>query len=78
MTNYQRGVYKERKIKKRLEREGWYCIRSAGSHGAIDLVCLLGWNVRCIQAKKNGKISPKEREELRHVEARIGYPIEVL
>jgi len=34
MTNYARGRAKEYAVIKELEKEGYYCIRSAGSHNA--------------------------------------------
>ena len=38
MTNYSKGASFERRVKKELERLGYYVIRSAGSHGYADLV----------------------------------------
>lgn len=37
MTNYSKGAAFERRVKKQLERLGYYVIRSAGSHGYADL-----------------------------------------
>jgi len=41
MTNYARGRAKEYAVIKELEKEGYYCIRSAGSHKCADIVCFL-------------------------------------
>lgn len=38
MTNYSRGANFERLVQKLLEEQGWFVIRSAGSHGLVDLV----------------------------------------
>jgi Holliday junction resolvase len=51
--NYLSGRRKEYKIKRQLELEGWYVLRSAGSHGFADLVAIspLKRKVRFIQCK---------------------------
>ena len=69
MTNYARGANFERDVKRDLEGRGYLVIRSAGSHGAVDLmachqnagVAADWWLVQC---KINGKASPAERNEL--------------
>ena len=38
--NYNNGRAKEYRIKKKLEAEGWFVIRSAGSHSIVDLIAL--------------------------------------
>lgn len=76
-NNYQNGRAREYRVKKRLEYQGWYCIRSAGSKGVIDIVCLKDWQTRCFQVKPNGKLRSHERPGLKKVEEQIGYPIEV-
>lgn len=40
MNRYLKGRRYEYKIKKELEKEGWLVIRSAGSHGPVDLVAI--------------------------------------
>lgn len=40
-TNYERGRNYEYRCKKKLEADGWTVLRTAGSHGAADLVCYL-------------------------------------
>ena len=51
--NYQKGVRKEQKIKKVLEREGLTVLRTAGSHGFADLVAIdkTTRKIRFIQCK---------------------------
>ena len=39
--NYKNGAARERRIMKKLEKEGWFCIRSAGSHSPIDIIAMM-------------------------------------
>lgn len=51
---YKKGARLERRTKKRLEDDGYLVIRSAGSHGPVDLVCFKGVEpVRLVQVKAN-------------------------
>jgi hypothetical protein len=59
MTNYNKGAAAERDLKKRIEMEGYWCVRSAGSKGIADLVCFPTPGVAdnrtlFIQVKKGG------------------------
>jgi len=55
--NYVSGRRKEYRIKKKLEKEGWIVIRSAGSHSFADLIAIMRakpfetMKVRFIQVK---------------------------
>lgn len=50
--NYQAGVRFEREQQKVWEAKGQICLRTAGSHGAFDLVAIKpGFNVTLIQCK---------------------------
>ena len=40
MSNYRKGRSYEYRIKKKLEKEGWLVIRSAGSHSLFDLIAI--------------------------------------
>ena len=40
LTNYQRGVRFEYEVIHYLKERDWTCIRSAGSHGPIDIVAI--------------------------------------
>jgi len=51
VTNYQRGRAFEYQIIKFLEKNGYYVIRSSGSHGVNDLAAFKNNEVRFIQAK---------------------------
>ena len=37
-NNYRNGANRERRIMKKLTAEGWFCIRSAGSHSPVDII----------------------------------------
>jgi hypothetical protein len=57
--NYQRGRRLEWQVKKDLEQEGWHVMRTAGSHGAYDIVAIREKNgfteIKFIQCKSGGK-----------------------
>jgi len=65
LNKYQKGLRKEYKVKKKLEREGCIVLRSAGSHGFADLVAIDKKNciIRFIQCKSDN-FSEKEKEKL--------------
>jgi Holliday junction resolvase len=76
--NYNNGVRRERRIIKKLEKEGWFYIRSAGSHSPIDIIAIKSGQFRFIQSKKTGYLSPKERAEKEELEQKLGINIEVM
>jgi len=65
MSNYTRGAYFERSVMKQLTALGFYCVRSAGSHGVFDIIALLsGAMPLMIQCKTDGRVDPEERASL--------------
>ena len=62
--NYVNGRAFEYRVKCDLGRKGYYVIRSAGSHGKVDLVALGRYGALLVQCKRQGAISKSEREEL--------------
>lgn len=56
INKYQKGYRAEREIKLLLEAKGFTCIRSAGSHSAIDILAFRGMEGYVIQVK-NSKLS---------------------
>ena len=67
MNQYRRGVRAEYLLKKKLESDGYYVVRSAGSHGAADLVA---WNDRAchiIQVALAGVKTKRDYDKLRSV-----------
>ena len=64
MSNYDRGSNFERRVKGYLEVKGWYVMRSAGSHGLVDLIALRQGEVWLIQNKIGGMDSKHNKEQL--------------
>ena len=51
MTNYTRGRSREYQTMHELRAEGWFCSRSAMSHGPVDVFAAKDGVVRLIQVK---------------------------
>ena len=66
ITNYAKGARLERELKAQLEKDGYTCVRAAGSHGMFDLVAWNERKVMLIQCKTR-KPSKKEMAELCHL-----------
>lgn len=65
MTRYKRGADFERKVKVDLQAHGWFVVRSAGSHGPVDLVAQApGPSVAWIQCKRDGRMSSEDQDAL--------------
>jgi Holliday junction resolvase len=61
MSLYARGANFERKVKKELETDGWFVVRSAGSKGVADLVAVNQKGVPMfVQCKLSGIITKQE------------------
>ena len=69
--NYRRGSAFERRVKEMLELEGYYVVRSAGSHGVADLVAVKPGEVLFVQCKTS-KISAAECDILIKTSAQYG------
>ena len=69
MTNYQRGYRLELLAKRELIARGYYVVRSAGSHGAVDLVALADDHLLLIQVGTRGSKNAADYEKLRRVPA---------
>jgi len=61
--NYIRGRAIEYLAKKQLEKEGYYVIRSSGSHGACDICAFSMTHLKFIQLKRQ-KVEHSHKEEL--------------
>ncbi len=75
---YEHGREREYRLMAKLRKEGWFCIRSSGSHTPIDIIALKRGSIRFIQSKKTGYLSPQERKEKEDLERELGIEIEVL
>jgi Holliday junction resolvase len=75
MTQYERGANFERRVKRWLEGQGYFCVRSAGSKGPVDLVAVGPYETVLVQCKKGGRMSPEERNEL--LRLKHGYCVRV-
>ncbi|MHC1577720.1 MAG: restriction endonuclease [Candidatus Methanospirareceae archaeon] len=77
MTHYARGAAFERRVRRLLEEDGWFVVRSAGSRGAVDLIALRErgnvQRVRLISCKLNGYVPPAERERLRKLKEELPH-----
>lgn len=62
--SYAKGRNFEYYIKQKLEKDGCFVIRSAGSHGVFDLIAIkngIAWGIQC---KKGGYISKAEKDNI--------------
>ena len=65
-TPYTRGRSREYQVLRRLREEGWFCSRSAASHGPVDIFAGRNGTVLMVQVKSGkGRASKAERETLR-------------
>jgi len=77
-TNYQRGRRGEYEVKEVLQRQGFFVIRSAGSHSPVDLLSGNGRVLWAIQVKKGPKslLDKKGAEELIVAAAKLrAFPV---
>jgi len=73
-NNYRRGYNFELRVKRSLEKRGYFVVRSSGSHGPADLLAVSkDGKVLAVQCKLDGYLSPKEFRKLLLLAAR--YPV---
>jgi Holliday junction resolvase len=78
-----RGHNRERAVKRQLQDDDWFVIRTAGSFGACDLVALkAGRTPRMLEIKSTAggpyeRFGPAERELLRTAAALAGASAEL-
>lgn len=62
-TPYTRGRSREYQVLRKLRAEGWFCSRSAASHGPVDIFAGKDGRILMIQVKSGrGRASNQERE----------------
>jgi len=65
-TAYARGRSREYQVLGKLRAEGWFCSRSAASHGPVDVFAAKDGEIRMIQVKSGrGRLRAGDRETLR-------------
>jgi Holliday junction resolvase len=77
--NYIRGRSKEYLAKKELENEGYYVVRSAGSHSIVDLFAFSVGEIKFIQIKRQ-KVAAQyttELEALRELKVPVSKDVKV-
>lgn len=73
MSNQSRGTYLEHVVMDHLRDRGWCVIRSAGSHGAADVVAVRPGTVLLVQAKvRLSLLGSREWSELYQLAERAG------
>jgi len=73
-NNYRRGYNFELRVKRSLEKRGFFVVRSSGSHGPADLLAVSkDGKVLAVQCKLDGYLPPKEFRKLLVLAAR--YPV---
>jgi Holliday junction resolvase len=65
-TPYTRGRSREYQVLRKLRQEGWYCSRSAASHGPVDIFAGRDGRILMVQVKSGkGRASKTEKETLK-------------
>ncbi len=65
-TPYTRGRSREYQVLRKLREEGWFCSRSAASHGPVDIFAGRGGRMLMVQVKSGkGRATDAERKILR-------------
>lgn len=65
VTNYVLGREREYRSKMYLEKAGYQAFRTAGSHGAFDIIGVSPTGFVLVQCKLNCKPTPAEMEAIR-------------
>ena len=65
-TPYTRGRSHEYQVLRLLRAEGWFCSRSAASHGPVDIFAGRGGRILMVQVKSGeGRATEAERRTLK-------------
>ncbi len=65
MTSYYKGRAREYRVLQALRRDGWFCTRSAASHGPVDIFAGKDGRTLMIQVKSGrGRIAEEDRKTL--------------
>jgi Archaeal holliday junction resolvase (hjc). len=66
--NYIKGRNKEYRVKRKLEEQGYYVIRSAGSHSFFDLVAINTEKKEILLVQVKTRIDKKTEELYKNLE----------
>lgn len=84
MSNYAKGARREREYQARLEAQGWYVVRSAGSKGEADLIALRPdrrprmLEIKATEAGPFAGFPPVDRDALQRSAERAGADCELI
>jgi len=77
-TPYTRGRSREYQVLKKLRTEGWFCSRSAASHGPVDIFAGRNGQVLMVQVKSGkGRATAGEKEILKEWGAAFRATVEI-
>lgn len=77
-TPYTRGRSREYQVLRKLRAEGWYCSRSAASHGPVDIFAAKEGRILMIQVKSGqGRANKTEKETLKRWGAAFRARVEI-
>lgn len=77
MTNYTKGRAREYRTMRILEKAGFDCMRTSGSHGMFDVIAVSPNLLRLIQVKAGRNASPAERESIANYPVPVGVSKEL-
>lgn len=63
-TPYTRGRSREYQVLRKLRDEGWFCSRSAASHGPVDIFAGRNGSVLMVQVKSGKARASKAEKEI--------------
>ena len=65
-TPYTRGRSREYQVLRKLREEGWFCTRSAASHGPVDIIAGRDGSILMVQVKSGkGRATDEDRRILK-------------
>ena len=65
-TPYTRGRSREYQVLRKLREEGWFCTRSAASHGPVDIIAGRDGIILMVQVKSGkGRATEADRKILK-------------
>lgn len=72
VNHYRRGAALEYAVRDHLADAGYEVVRSAGSHGAADVIGFKPGETVFVQCKRDGRCGPAERVELLRLAGLVG------